>query len=55
VTDSKINDVVRLDSAIYIQPDGTKVAYFVFENEIPSATNITVRLKKDASSLLSTS
>lgn len=43
--------MVRLDSAIYVQPDGTKVAYFVFENEIPSATNVTVRIKKNVSPL----
>lgn len=47
VTESKVDDVARLDSAIYVQPDGTKIAYFVFENEIPTATNITVRIRKN--------
>jgi hypothetical protein len=41
-----VSDYVRIDSAIYSQTDGSKIVYFVFDKQIPEATNITVRIQK---------
>ncbi len=41
-----ITDYARLDSAIYLQPDGTKIVYFVFENKLKTDTNVTVNVQQ---------
>lgn len=44
-----VSDYARIDSAIYIQPDGTKVVYFVFEDKLKADANISVDIQKSNS------
>ncbi len=43
---STITEVNKIDSAIYMLENGSKLAYFVFQDEIVGDVNVTVKIKK---------
>ncbi len=48
---STVTEVNKIDSAIYVLKNGSKLAYFVFENEIAGDANVTVKIKKTVAGL----